>query len=237
MVVSLLYLLFRRALAVAALRLRSSEFKELEIVVLRHELAVLRRQGARPRLDDRDRVFLAAASRLLSRASRPSFFIRPDTLLGWHRQLVRRRWTYARRAPGRPAISEEVRHLVLRLRGRIRVGATSGSSANWQVLVSESRRPRSPRSSGRAASLRPALAPSSAGASSCMPTPRRSSRATSSRSRPSGSDACMCSSLSNSGRGVCTSRAAAPTPMGVGQPSRHDSSPGHSRSARRRSGS
>jgi putative transposase len=114
-VVSLLYLLFRRALAVAALRLRSREFKELEIVVLRHELAVLRRQTPRPRLDERDRVFLAAASRLLGRASRPSFFVRPDTLLGWHRQLVRRRWTYAGRRPGRPAVSEEIRQLVLRL--------------------------------------------------------------------------------------------------------------------------
>jgi hypothetical protein len=115
LVVSLLYLLFRRVLAVAALRVRSREFKELEIVVLRHELAVLRRQVARPRLDERDRVFLAAASQLLSRASRQSFFIRPDTLLGWHRQLVRKRWTYGGRRPGRPAISEEIRALVLRL--------------------------------------------------------------------------------------------------------------------------
>ena len=69
MVVSLLYLLFRRALAVAALRFRSDEFKELEIVVLRHELAVLRRQVARPRLAESDRVFLVSANRLLSRAS------------------------------------------------------------------------------------------------------------------------------------------------------------------------
>ena len=60
MVVSLLYLLLRRGLAVAALRLRSREFKELEIVVSRHELADLRRQVSRPRLDERDRVFLAA---------------------------------------------------------------------------------------------------------------------------------------------------------------------------------
>jgi putative transposase len=113
--VSLVYLLFRRALAVAALRLRSREFKELEIVVLRHELAVLRRQVARPRLGESVRVFLAAASRLLSKGSRPSFFVRPETLLGWHRQLVRRRWTYAGRSPGRPALSDETRELVLRL--------------------------------------------------------------------------------------------------------------------------
>ena len=115
MVASLLYLLFRRALAVAALRLRSREFKELEIVVLRHELAVLRRQVARPRLDDHDRVFLAAASRLLNRASRRSFFVSPETLLGWHRRLVQRRWTYAQRRAGRPAVSGELRELVLRL--------------------------------------------------------------------------------------------------------------------------
>jgi putative transposase len=96
----LVYLLFRRALAVAALRLRPREFKELEIVVLRHELAVLRRQVARPRLEKSDRVFLAAASRLLRRTSRPSFFVRPDTLLGWHRQLVRKRWTVLGTAAG-----------------------------------------------------------------------------------------------------------------------------------------
>jgi putative transposase len=115
LVASLLYLLFRRVLAIAALRLRSCEFKELEIVVLRHELAVLRRQVARPRLDEGDRVFLAAASRLLNRASRPSFVVSPETLLGWHRRLVRGRWTYARRRPGRPALSSELRELVLRL--------------------------------------------------------------------------------------------------------------------------
>ena len=59
-------------------------------------------------------VFLAAAGQLLGRASR-SFFVRPDTLLGWHRQFVRRRWTYAGRRPGRPAVSEEIRGLALRL--------------------------------------------------------------------------------------------------------------------------
>ena len=115
MVVGLVYFLFRRVLAVAALRLRSREFKELGIVVLRHELAVLRRQVAQPQLRESDRVFLAAASRLLGRAGRPSFFVQPDTLLGWHRRLVRRRWTYAGRRPGRPRVSEEIRGCVLRL--------------------------------------------------------------------------------------------------------------------------
>ena len=147
--VSLLYLLFRRALAVAALRLRSREFKELEIVVLRHELAVLRRQVARPQLHESDRVFLAAASRLLGRASRQSFFVQPDTLLGWHRQLVRRRWTYAGRRPGRPAVSAEIRELVLRLARENPDGATSGSSENSLAQTCASRRRRSPRSSGK----------------------------------------------------------------------------------------
>jgi hypothetical protein len=114
-VVRLVYFLFRRVLAVVALRLRSREFKELEIVVPRHELAVLRRQVAQPQLRESDRVFLAAASRLLGRAGRPSFFVRPYTLLGWHRRLVRRRSTYASRQPGRPRVPEEIRVRVLRL--------------------------------------------------------------------------------------------------------------------------
>jgi putative transposase len=59
-------------------------------------------------------VFLAAASRLLRGTGRQSFLVRPDTLLGWHRQLVRRRWTYAGRRPGRPAIAEDVVTLVVR---------------------------------------------------------------------------------------------------------------------------
>ncbi len=71
---SLCYLMLQRLLQLAALRFRSDEFKELEIVVLRHELALLRRQVARPRLEDADRVFLAAASRLLSGTGRQSFF-------------------------------------------------------------------------------------------------------------------------------------------------------------------
>ena len=147
--VSLLYLLFRRVLAVGALRFRSNEFKELEIVVLRHELAVLRRQAGRPQLEEADRVFLAAASRLLSKASRPSFFVRPDTLLGWHRRLVRRRWTYAGRPPGRPCVPDDLRELVLPWLVRIRAGAISGSSASLRVWVSVYQRRPLRRSFGR----------------------------------------------------------------------------------------
>jgi putative transposase len=111
---SLCYLVLRRVLQLAALRFRSDEFKELEIVVLRHELAVLRRQVARLELGAPDRVFLAAASRLLPRPSWRSFAVTPTTLLRWHRRLVARRWTYPHRV-GRPPIGDGTRELVLRL--------------------------------------------------------------------------------------------------------------------------
>jgi putative transposase len=111
---SLCYLVFRRVLQLALLRPRSEDFKELEIVVLRHELSVLRRQTRRPQLTATDRVFLTAASRLLPRSSWRSFFVTPTTLLRWHRRLVARRWTYTARR-GRPPIGGDVRALVLRL--------------------------------------------------------------------------------------------------------------------------
>ncbi len=112
---SLCYLALRCVLQLATLRPCSEDSKELEIVVLRHELAVLRRQAGRPRITKVDRVFLAAASRLLPRTSwRSSFFVTPATLLCWHRRLVARRWTYNGRM-GRPPIGGEIRELVLRL--------------------------------------------------------------------------------------------------------------------------
>ena len=111
---SLCYLVFRCVLQLVSLRPRSEDFKELEIVVLRHELSVLRRQTRRPQLTTIDRNFLAAASRLLPRSSWRSFLVKPATLLRWHRRLIARRWTYGGRT-GRPLIGGEIRALVLRL--------------------------------------------------------------------------------------------------------------------------
>jgi putative transposase len=111
---SLCCLALRCLLQLVLLRPRSREFEELEIVVLRHELAVLRRQARRPQLTASDRVFLTMASRFLPRSRWQSFLVTPTTLLRWHRQMVARRWTYAGRN-GRPPIGSEIRELVLRL--------------------------------------------------------------------------------------------------------------------------
>ena len=115
MLASLLYLALRRLMELISLRFRSRQFNELEIVVLRHELAILRRRGGRPELRPTDRAFLAATSCLLPRERWRSFFVTPDTLLRWHRRLVARRWTYPSGRPGRPRIGEGIRGLVVRL--------------------------------------------------------------------------------------------------------------------------
>src|SRR5450759_3462355 len=90
--------------------------KDLEILVLRHQLRVLQRTAGRPRLRTIDRVLLAAASRVLPRDRWVAFLVTPATLLRWHRELVRRKWTYRKGGrPGRPPIDAEVRALILRL--------------------------------------------------------------------------------------------------------------------------
>jgi putative transposase len=105
----------RRLLELLVLRLRSQPSKELEILVLRHQLQVVQRQVGRPRLRPCDRVLLAAFSRSLPRSAWPSLLFSPATLLRWHRQLVARRWTYSRRSVGRPRTASGISGLVLRL--------------------------------------------------------------------------------------------------------------------------
>jgi hypothetical protein len=126
---SLSYLMLRRVLQLAVLRVRSSEFKELEILVLRHELAILRRRTRRPTLSRIDRLFLAAASRLLPSPQWQSFIITPQPCFAgigaWSRHVGRIRVApvahlSAVRSDGWSCASRE----------RTRDGATSASSAN-----------------------------------------------------------------------------------------------------------
>jgi hypothetical protein len=110
-----LYAVVRRLLEFVVLVGRGDRAKELEILVLRHELSILRRQVGRPRFETHDRILLAALGQMLPRRSWTAFSVRPETLLAWHRQLVARRWTYPHRRPGRPPISRDLRELILRL--------------------------------------------------------------------------------------------------------------------------
>ena len=115
MLVSTLYVVVCRLLELAVLLGRRDRAKELEILVLRHELSILRRQVGQPRFGPHDRFLLAALSQALPRRCWNVFVVRPETLLYWHRRLVARRWTYPHRRTGRPAIGREVCELILRL--------------------------------------------------------------------------------------------------------------------------
>ena len=115
MTTSLVYLLLRQVLQMLAQIARDGAAKDVELLVLRHHLAVLRRQVHRPDLEPADRVVLAAVSRLLPRSRWEAFFVTPATLLRWHRELTAWRWTYTHARPGRPPVGKQVRDLVLRL--------------------------------------------------------------------------------------------------------------------------
>jgi len=171
---------------------------EVEILLLRHGLAVLRRQVARPSCRPADRVFLAALARMLPRDRWGSVFVRPETVRRWHRLLIARRWMYPRRPPGRPATDAGVRALVVRLAREIRVGATGGSRVSSPDSASGSRPAPSGRSSSRPASTLRRGGRRRRGASSCELRPAESSLATSSLSTPCCSAACRCSCSSNS---------------------------------------
>jgi putative transposase len=106
------YLALRRVLGLLVLRGRSQRSKDMELVVLRHEVQILRRQVRRPELQPADRAFLAAASQVLERRRWGSLVVTPATLLRWHRRLVARHWTYPHRTPGRPPIDAKIQNLI-----------------------------------------------------------------------------------------------------------------------------
>jgi putative transposase len=112
--IRLLYLIFIRLCGWLVLLGRSTAFKDIELLVLRHEVAVLRRAQPRPRLDWADRAIFAALTRLLPRHLRMHRLVTPGTILRWHRRLVARKWTYPRRT-GRPPVSAEIAALIERL--------------------------------------------------------------------------------------------------------------------------
>ena len=111
----LIYQMFSTLLGWLVLRARSNTSKEIEILVLRHQLAVLRRGTRRPRLRRADRALIAALTRLLPTPRRLRLLVTPATILRWHRELVTRRWTSQPTRPGRPAIPAGLRNLVIRL--------------------------------------------------------------------------------------------------------------------------
>ena len=115
MALSFLYLAFRALLGALVRSRRGLDVKDIELLVLRHELEVLRRQIPRPKLRAADRALLAAAACQLPRSSRGRLLVTPRTLLRWHRALVRRRWRQPPGRRGRPPMPTDMRVLVLRL--------------------------------------------------------------------------------------------------------------------------
>jgi putative transposase len=140
------YCLVRLVLDLLVLRGRTDRSKDVEILVLRHQLAVLQQQIARPRLEPEDRAILTALARLLGRDRWSVLMVQPDTILRWHRRLVANHWTYSHR-PGRPSTTVETRKLVVRLarenptwgyrrvHGELaRLGITIAASTIWTIL-------------------------------------------------------------------------------------------------------
>jgi putative transposase len=144
----LIYLVFSKLLRMV-LRTRSDTTKDIEILVLRHQLAVLQRRSPRPRISWPDRAFIAALTRLLPTRRRLRFLVTPATILRWHQRLITRRWTTQHARPGRPSIPAGLRALAVRLAtenpswGYRRVhgeltglGYRIGASTIWKILSS-----------------------------------------------------------------------------------------------------
>jgi transposase InsO family protein len=156
----LVYLMLTRVLSWLALLARSDAAKDVEILMLRHEITVLRRTHDRPTLTWLDRAVLSALSRLLPTPLRQLRLVSPRTLLRWHAQLVARRWTYPRRRPGRPPTAPPIQALVLRMAREnprwgyrriqgelVGLGHPVAASTVWKILEDAGLNP-SPRRAG-----------------------------------------------------------------------------------------
>jgi hypothetical protein len=221
---SLLYFLVRRLLGAGG---RLQDEKDIDLLVLRHQVKVLQRQVKRPRLNRLDRVFLAAASRAMTRSSWSSFVVRPETLLRWHRELVRKKWTHRRTGhPGRPPIDPDVRDLIVRL-------GTENPRWGYQRIRGELLKLgiRISATTVRTILLRGGLDPSPRRAGpTWTPVPeghrrRGSSRPTSSPSRRSGARRSTSCSSSSSRPGECTWPVSPRTPTRRGSPGKPGTSP------------
>ena len=149
MIISVVHLLVRCLLGCLTVLTRRQMSKDAELLVLRHENAMLRRQISRVRYQPADRLWLAALSRLIARHRWGEVFaVTPATLLAWHRRLVGRKWDYtSRRGPGRPSTAAAIRKLVIRMATEnptwgdrrvqgelVRLGHPIAASTVWQIL-------------------------------------------------------------------------------------------------------
>jgi putative transposase len=216
--IRLLYLIVVRVFGWLQLLSRGQASKDAEIMVLRHEVAALRRQVSRPRPDWADRAILAALARLLPAGLRRHRLVTPGTLLAWHRRLIQRKWTYPSQ-PGRPPVAQKIRALVLRLarenpswryrrvHGELsRLGYHLSAATVRRILRTVGR----PAPGGQDTSWRAFLRAQAKGLLACdSSTLTRSSSA-----------ACTCCSSWKWPPGTCTSSASLSIPMAPGPPSR-----------------
>jgi hypothetical protein len=201
MLVSFVYLVAWRLFALVLLLARSDCSKDLELLVLRHELSILRRQARRTQRTESDRLLLAALSRVLPRRSWQAFLVTPETLLRWHRRIVACRWTYPRRRPGRPPVDQKVRELILRLaRENQPLGLRQDRGRVTQARGHPCRRRWCATCSPAPSSRRHPSVPRPVGGRSCANTDTRSSPVTCSPSTRSGCGGCTCCSSSRPGR-------------------------------------
>ena len=126
------YMLTRCLLGLGVLVVRGNQARDAELLVLRHENAVLRRHAGRVRYEPADRAWLAALARLIPRGRWAGIFpVTPATLLAWHRKLTGKKYdTSRRRKPGRPPTVRSIARLAVRLARETRCGATAGSTAS-----------------------------------------------------------------------------------------------------------